>query len=351
MAKTRSATSSSALAELKTVLASLFLALLLAGCVSSTPRETRPTLNVPFIAQESNYCGPAALAMLANFYGYSVSQDEIAGSIYLPDIHGTLTSDLADYARRFNLWVRSYRGSTVDLREKIRAGVPMIVLGKFGANFHFFVVLGFDDFNETVMVHSDSRARLELNQDDFFRFWDRAGRWTLLVCPPDRTPWPLSAEENNDLGVFLEQTGRLVAAAGHYQSAMDLSPANSYFRMNLGNALLKQNLFAEAASAYAGAVKVDPENADALNNLAYAYEELGANLDQAIELCRRAAALRPSHRAYYLDTMGAVYLKQERPKDAVAVFESALAATTDRQSSLRATIAQHLAAARTQLKD
>jgi hypothetical protein len=49
--------------------------------------------------------------------------------------------------------------------------------------------------------------------------------------------------------------------------------------------------------------------------------------------------------------MGAVYLKQERPKDAVAVFESALAATTDRQSSLRATIAQHLAAARTQLKD
>ena len=41
-------------------------------------------------------CGPAALAMLANYYGHPVSQDEIAGAIYLPDIGGTLTSELGD---------------------------------------------------------------------------------------------------------------------------------------------------------------------------------------------------------------------------------------------------------------
>ena len=62
-------------------------------------------LNVPFIAQKPNYCGPAALAMLANYYGHPVSQDEIAGAIYLPDIGGTLTSELGEYARRFHLWV------------------------------------------------------------------------------------------------------------------------------------------------------------------------------------------------------------------------------------------------------
>ena len=97
-------------------------------------------------------------------------------------------------------------------------------------------------------------------------------------------------------------------------------------------------------------MKLDPENADAMNNLAWAYCELGANLDEAVQLCERAVKLRPSSRAYYLDTLGSVYLKQGRVKEAVEAFESALAATTERQSSLRAGIQQRLAAARALLE-
>lgn len=303
-------------------------------------------LQVPFIAQKPNYCGPAALAMLAGYYGHTVSQDEIASAIYLPEIRGTLTTELADYAQRFNLWTRQYRGTQADLRAKLSAGVPVIVLGKFGANYHYFVVLGFDDFKQTVEVHSDRRANLQLTQDQFWREWDRADEWTLLVCPPERATWRLSADEHNDLAVFLERAGQLSAAAGHYRAAADLAPHNSYFAMNLGNALLKQKLFAEAAAAYQRAVKTDPEDPDALNNLAWAYHELGANLDEAAALCRRAVELNPSHRAYYLDTLGSVLLKQGKPAEAVTAFESALAASTDRQASLRAGIAERLAAAR-----
>ncbi|MGD0651578.1 MAG: PA2778 family cysteine peptidase [Verrucomicrobiia bacterium] len=331
---------------------------LLTGCAtpvphySSTPslhHSTSP-LSVPFIAQKANYCGPAALAMLANYHGHKVSQDEIAAAIYLPEIRGTLTADLADYAARFNLWVRQYRGTQADLRHKLAAGVPVIVLGRFGANFHYFVVLGFDDFTQTVIVHSDSRPCLELRQEDFLRFWNNAERWTLLVCPPDRAMWTLSADEHNDLGVFLERTGHLAAAAGNYRRATELQPANSCFQMNLGNALIKQKLFTEAAAANARAVKLDPGNADAMNNLAWTYCELGANLDEAVQLCERAVKLRPSSSAYYLDTLGSVYLKQRRVKEAIEAFESALAATTERESSLRAAIQQRLAAARALLE-
>jgi tetratricopeptide (TPR) repeat protein len=291
--------------------------------------------------------------MLAHYYGERVTQDEIAGAIYLPEIRGTLTTELADYARRSNLWVRQYTGSETDLRQKLAAGVPLIVLGKFGNQYHYFVVLDVDDFRQTVTVHSDTRAGIEFSQDEFIRFWERADRWTLLVCPPDlasnpsrRATWTLSADEHNDLGVFLERTGQLAAAAGNYREAAELKPANSWFQMNLGNALLKQGLFAEAASAYAQAVKLDPENADAMNNLANAYAEISANLDQAVQLCRRAVELSPSHRAYYLDTLGSVLLKQGKPGEAVAAFESALAATTERQSALRAGIQKRLAIAR-----
>lgn len=305
---------------------------------------------VPFLAQKPNYCGPAALAMVASYYGPPVTQDEIAGAIYRPETRGVITTELAAHAGKLGFWVRQYRGSLADLRQKTAAGAPVIVLGKFGGNDHYFVVLAVDEWRKTVTAHSDTRANLELSQEAFLRYWDRADRWTLLVCPPDRATWKLSADEHNDLGVFLETAGQLASAAGHYRLAGELAPTNSYFHLNLGNVLLKQHLIREAAAAYAQAVKVAPDNADALNNLANAYVELGANLDEAEQLCRRAVELRLSHRAYYLDTLGSVLLKQGKTGEAVTAFEQALAATTDRETSLRAGIRDRLATARALLE-
>lgn len=292
-------------------------------------------VEVPFIAQKPGQCGPAALAMLANFYGQKVTPDDIASAIYLPDIHGTLTTDLAGYAQRFGLWVRQYRSTQADLRQKLAASIPMLVLGKFGDRPHYFLVLGFDDFAKTVTVHTDQRANSAMPQEQFWRVWDRADRWALLVCPPSKATWELAASEHNDLGVFLERLGKFPAAAGNYQRASELAPTNSYYLLNLGNALLKQQLLAEAATAFRQALKVEPGNTDAMNNLADAYVALNANLDEAAALCDRAIQMRPGHRAYYLDTLGHVLLKQGRPVEARQAFEKALAATTDRQAALR----------------
>jgi tetratricopeptide (TPR) repeat protein len=302
-------------------------------------------LDVPFIAQKPNYCGPAALAMLANYYGHPVTQDEIASAIYLPDIGGTLTSELGDYARRFNLWVRQYHGTLDDLRQKLDAGVPLLVLGKFGDQPHYFIVIGWDKFRQVVTVHSDTRPRYEMHWEDFQRHWDRAGNWTLLVCPPEKAKWHLSAEEHNDLGLYFEHASLLAAATEHYVAATQLRPENSYFRMNLGNVLLKQRRLREAANAFTSAVELDSQNADAMNNLACTYSEMETNLDEAAKLCQQAAALRPGRQAYYLDTLGTIYVKDGKVRAAIVAFESALAATTERQPLLRSGIEQHLAAA------
>jgi tetratricopeptide (TPR) repeat protein len=283
--------------------------------------------------------------MVANYYGHPVTQDEIANTIYLPEIHGTLTADLAGYAQRYGLWTRQYRGTRADLHQKLAAGIPIIVLGKLGSRYHYFVVL--DYRGDQLVVHSDTRPNLRMSEDDFLRWWNRTDRWTLLVCPPEKATWRLSADEHNDLGVFLERAGKFAAAAGNYRDATALAPSNSFFHVNLGNALLKQKLYAEAAAAFAKA----GDNPDALNNLAYTYGELNANLDEAAVLCERAIKLQPSHRAYYLDTLAGIYFKQGRGREAVATFEQALAATTDRQSVLRDSIRRRLAAARALLKE
>jgi tetratricopeptide (TPR) repeat protein len=325
---------------------------LLTGCAPLTtfrvPTSTgldRP-LPVPFIAQQPGHCGPAALAMVARYYGRHVTQEQIGEQIYLPAIHGVLTTELAGYAGQFGFWVRQYHGSQSDLRQKLHAGIPLIVLGKFGRNSHYFIVTDIDTRRNTVTVHSDSRPHLVMPLDDFLRHWTRAGHWTMLVCPPDRATWRLNAAEHNDLGLCHERAGRHMAAAGHYAAAAELDPSNSYYRVNLGNAYLAQDLYHEAAGAYAQAVKLAPDNADALNNLAWAYAELGANLDEAVELCTRAIKLRPAQRAGYLDTLGWVYLKQGKSRQAANTFEEALAATSDLQSGLRRMIRQHLDEAR-----
>jgi tetratricopeptide (TPR) repeat protein len=281
--------------------------------------------------------------MVAGYHGKPVTQDEIAGAIYQPNIRGVLTTDLAGYANWLGFWARAYRGDLTDLRHKLDAGIPLILHTRFGERDHFLVAIAADKFRETITAHTDTRASVEMNADDLLRHWERSGRWTLLVCPTGKTNWRLSPDEHNDLGVFLERRGEAVAAAGHYRLAADLAPRNAIFPFNLGNALLKQKLFAEAAAAFRRAADLDDGNADALNNLAWSWHELGANLDEAAALCRRAAALRPAGRAYYLDTLGSVLAKQGKRNEARAAFAEALAATTDRQSVLRDSIRQHLA--------
>lgn len=300
--------------------------LLLAGCVTA-PRQPA----VPFIAQAPHQCGPAALAMVAQYHGRTVAPDQIAQDIYLPSVQGVLTAELADYARRFQLWTRPYRGSFDDLRQKTRAGVPLIVLGRLGKQWHYFVVI---EVGDDILAHSDSRPHVRFRREDFMRWWDRAQHWTLLVCPPERVTWSLSAEEHTDLGVFLEGLDRLDEAARHYERAGH--------DFNLGNIRLKQGRYAEAAALFARL----PDDPDSLNNLAWTYHEMGQRLDEAAALCQRAIALRPAQRAYYLDTLGSIRLQQNRRAEAVAAFEEALAATSERQATLRAAIQRRLEAAR-----
>ena len=327
----------------------LCLILLLAGC-ATPPSTIHPSpftpLPVVFIAQKPNLCGPSALAMVAGYHGTNITQDAIAAALPPAGKGGALTIDLVQGARQLGFWARHYRGDLIDLRAKLAAGIPLIVRGCFGHNEPFFVVIGYDPHRQIVTVHTDQRAYHELHAEDFARFWERGGRWTMVACPPARVIWKLSADEHNDLAVFLEQQGQLVAAAGHFREAATRAGSNSYYYMNLGNVLAKQKLFVEAVSAYRQAVLLDPQNADALNNLAWALGETGANLDEAADLCRRAIALSPSHRAYYLDTLGGVLLRQGARAEALTAFEQALAATTDWQESLRRTIRQHLGSVR-----
>ena len=51
---------------------------------------------------------------------------------------------------------------------------------------------------------------------------------------------------------------------------------------------------------------MNPEFADAYNNLAWVYYQQRKNLPEAINLVRKALILNPAHKTYYLDTLGKI---------------------------------------------
>jgi ABC-type bacteriocin/lantibiotic exporter with double-glycine peptidase domain len=143
---------------------------------------------VPFVPQDEYQCGPAALAMVLQFYGAAVGRDEIARALYLPSVRGTLNLDLEFYARRHGFEARAFAGTLDGAKAELRRGRPLIVFQDLGIpGFpvpHFAVLLGYDDRARSVVLHSGPDAYRVVPYDDFEQSWTRRRGWTLLVTPP-----------------------------------------------------------------------------------------------------------------------------------------------------------------------
>ena len=71
----------------------------------------------------------------------------------------------------------------------------------------------------------------------------------------------------------------------------------------MANIYFQKNEFDEAESAYKKAIKKNPDNSDAYNNLAWLYYTKKENLNEAEELALKAIELNPSKKDIYQDTL------------------------------------------------
>jgi len=111
---------------------------------------------------------------------------------------------------------------------------------------------------------------------------------------------PLSAEEHINLGVAYEQRGELDSAIKQYDVASKNLPLAYLY---LGNVYFQKNDFGEAERYYRKAIREDPKNADAYNNLAWIYYTKKERLDEAESLATKAKELNPEQRGVYEDTL------------------------------------------------
>lgn len=112
-------------------------------------------------------------------------------------------------------------------------------------------------------------------------------RAALTLAPENSTAWTL-------LGLIVRSRDPLAAQVA-LARALELDPANSDARFQLGNLQREQRRFAEAIAAYEATMATGGAHPAVLNNLGLAREGAGEP-EQALEAYRAALALQPGHR-------------------------------------------------------
>lgn len=280
----------------------LALGILLAGCslvpasyLSQSPgRPTRAMVeDVPFFPQEELQCGPAALAMVLNWSGVAVEPSDLTSEVYTPGLKGSLQNSLIGAARRHGRVAYPIAGIEA-LMSEIAAGQPVIVLVNLGffwyPQWHYAVVIGYDQKEEKIILHSGFTAGEVLSFWTFNNIWKRGDYWGLLVLPPNRVPEV--AEENKWLTSVagLEKAGQWQPAATGYAAALKRWDKSFIAWMGLGNSKYNLHDFDAAANAFHQAIQLRPENGIAYNNLANVLGDQG-KLDEALKAAQRAVEL------------------------------------------------------------
>jgi tetratricopeptide (TPR) repeat protein len=123
------------------------------------------------------------------------------------------------------------------------------------------------------------------------------------------------------LGVTLRRKGDLKSSIDALAKAREALPGNSMVVDELALAFQTADRKPEARQTYEQAVKLDPQNGFALNNLAYLIAEGGGgDLDQALTYAQRAKQILPNL-SEVSDTLGWIYLKKNMSDNAMDIFQ------------------------------
>ena len=139
---------------------------------------------VPYLRQERFFCGPACLGMVFGYWGVTIPQERLADEFYRKELAGSLNLDLLVSARRHGFHAEMHRGSLELLKSYLRRNVPVIALVRTSADperYHYLVVFGYDDGEESLAVHSGKTRGGAAAYSDFDRDWAAADRWMLTV--------------------------------------------------------------------------------------------------------------------------------------------------------------------------
>ncbi|MGB4047184.1 MAG: C39 family peptidase [Kiritimatiellia bacterium] len=161
---------------------------LLTACFA--PMHHAYLLDVPFVAQPDDHCGPASVTMVARFYGVEPDLEKLEQDVFVPALAGSIPDLLAEGARRQGLAAEVVHCEEPQLHEWLAAGFPLILLlapvGKDPRG-HFVVATGSQPATSALRVHSGNRQDRWLVARRWKKRWHDAGNKIVLIRPAEST--------------------------------------------------------------------------------------------------------------------------------------------------------------------
>jgi ABC-type bacteriocin/lantibiotic exporter with double-glycine peptidase domain len=148
-------------------------------------------LDVPFVAQQKNGCGPASIAMIMEYWQKqqrapsSGDADEVLRML-APDRDGVRAADMLRTFEQHAYRAFAYAGDWADLEHQLAKGRPLIAALQpaGGLSLHYVVVAGVDDAEQVVLLNDPAQRKLLKEvRKEFEREWKVTGNWTLLAVP------------------------------------------------------------------------------------------------------------------------------------------------------------------------
>ncbi len=275
-------------------------------------------LDVPFFAQTYHHCGPSALAMVANYYGHSITPDEVAKLVFTPNKKGSLQIEMTAAARNLDLVAFTMRMDIEALQTEINAERPVIVLQNLALNFypvwHYSVVTGRDPNNEHLLLHSGKHEYYRVPWQTFKNTWSRGDYWALIAAPAGDLPISANQKTVLQAAINLEKTGKFRAAQLTYAAAIRQWPDHFAFHVGLANTHMQLNEPLAASRAYKTALQLNSRSAKALNNFAYSAYDLGCEIT-ALQAASCALRLDDESNEEIQATLQELKSKRDRPSN------------------------------------
>ncbi len=144
-------------------------------------------VEVPYVHQIGNYCGPSALAMVMRYWGQPVDQYELAESFHPFPPRGLSGAQVKELAAGYQFAAYSFSGEREVLLEHLSKGRPLIVALSSSSLLnlnHYVVVVGWDSQERNWIVHDPADGPYRrLSEKRFLDRWTKLENWTLLVLP------------------------------------------------------------------------------------------------------------------------------------------------------------------------
>ena len=138
---------------------------------------------------------------------------------------------------------------------------------------------------------------------------------------------PSSFLSHYNLGVELEDQGKLNEAVKNYEKAVEINPRYVKAYYNLGNSLSDLGKLDAAVTNYEKAIEHNPGHVKAYYNLGITLAEQ-RKLEEAVNSFRQTIKIKPDHLEAHIN-LGVILSAQNRLQDAVAHFREALRINPD----------------------